>query len=86
MDQTLSSSGPVWSAGQHLEWDEAVITSVATTNRTTNEQLPDYRAYPDFFVGPVGLLEIWRSAIKWRITNRFILPSDEASSVIYTTN
>ena len=50
--------GLVWSAGQYLEWDEAVITSVAT-----KQQIPDYRAYPDFFVGPIGLFEIWRSAI-----------------------
>ena len=52
--------GLVWSAGQHLEWDEAVITSVATER--PNKQLPDYRASPDF-VGPIGLFEIWRSAI-----------------------
>ena len=34
------------------EWDEAVITSVATnrpTNRT-DDQLPDYRASPDFLL------------------------------------
>ena len=38
-------SGLVWSAGQHLEWDEAVITSVATNQ--TNKQLRDNRASPD---------------------------------------
>ena len=27
------------------------------------EQLPDYSASPDFFVGPIGLFEIWRSAM-----------------------
>ena len=31
----------VWS----VEWDEAIMTSVATTNRTYN-QLPDYSASP----------------------------------------
>ena len=31
--------------------------------RRPTEQLPDYSAYPDFFVGPIGLFEIWRSAI-----------------------
>ena len=58
-------SGLVLSAGQHLEWDEAVITSVANKqpNKQPNKQLPDYSASPDFFVGPIGLLEIWRSAI-----------------------
>ena len=29
-------SGLVWSAGQHLECDEAVITSVVTTEQTNN--------------------------------------------------
>ena len=29
-------SGLVWSAGQHLLWDEAVLTSVA--NKQTNKQ------------------------------------------------
>ena len=28
-----------------------------------NKQLPNYSASPDFFVGPFGLFEIWRSAI-----------------------
>ena len=27
------------------------------------KQLPDYRASPNFFVGPIGLFEIWRLAI-----------------------
>ena len=31
--------------------------------RPNNRQLPDYSASPDFFVGPIGLFEIWRSAI-----------------------
>ena len=39
------------------------MTSVATTNQPNKQQLPDYRAYPDFFVGPIGLFEICRSAI-----------------------
>ena len=30
--------------------------------KQTNKQPPDYRASPDFFVGPIGLFEIWRSA------------------------
>ena len=50
--------GLVWSAGQHLEWDEAVITSVANNNRTTTKQLPDYRASPDFFL---DLLDFMKS-------------------------
>ena len=40
--------------------------SVATEQ--TTKQPPDYSASPDFFVGPIGLFEIWRSAIipsKW---------------------
>ena len=37
--------------------------SVATEQTTNNKQQPpDYRASPDFFVGPIGLFEIWRSA------------------------
>ena len=32
-------------------------------NNRPNKQPPDYRASPDFFVGPIGLFEIWRSAI-----------------------
>ena len=32
-------SGQAWCAGQHLEWDEAVITSVATNKKqTTNNE------------------------------------------------
>ena len=34
-----------------------------TNKRTNNKQLPNFRAFPDFFVGPIGLFEIWRSAI-----------------------
>ena len=51
-------------------WHAPVMASVATAKQqttnneqTTNKQLPDYSAYPDFFVGPIGLFEIWRSAI-----------------------
>ena len=31
-------------------------------NKQPNKQLPDYSASPDFFVRPIGLFEIWRSA------------------------
>ena len=39
--------------------------SVATDQPTNqpNNQPPDYSASPDFFVRPIGLFEIWRSAI-----------------------
>ena len=48
--------------------------SVATEQTTNNkQQLLDYSAYPDFFVGPIGLFEIWRSAIK--ATSFLWLPS-----------
>ena len=33
------------------------------TTKTTNKQLPIYRASPDFFVKPIGLYETWRLAI-----------------------
>ena len=35
------------------------MTSVATNQPTkqTDKQLPVYRASPDFFVGPIGLLK-----------------------------
>ena len=42
--------------------------SVATEQ--TTEQPPDYRASPDFFVGPIGLFEIWRSAINYEAVCR----------------
>ena len=53
----------VCSAGQHLVWDEAVIPSCAQRCDQTTKQPPDYRASPDFCVRPIGLFEIWRSAI-----------------------
>ena len=47
--------GLVWSAGKHLEWDEAVITSVATEQ--PNKQLPDYSASPDFLLDLLDFLK-----------------------------
>ena len=35
----------------------------SVANNQTTKQPPDYSASPDFFVGPIGLFEIWRSAI-----------------------
>ena len=42
-------------------------------NKRPNKQLPDYRASPDF-VGPIGLFEIWRSAIIIMITSVGLFP------------
>ena len=53
-------SGLVWSTGQHLEWDEAVLTSVATNRLTDHRIIVPLQI---LFVGPIGLFEIWKSAI-----------------------
>ena len=44
-------SGLVWSVLQHLQWDEAVVTSIANkkpNNQPNNNNLPEYSASPDF--------------------------------------
>ena len=46
-----------------------LVRALQTTNRTNN-QPPDYSASQDFFVGPIGLFEIWRSAIVFYVADR----------------
>ena len=56
-----------------------------TTNRP-NKQPPDYSASPDFFVGPIGLFEIWRSAIPHtdlRKTVNILTCADSSTNTIF---
>jgi hypothetical protein len=62
-------SGLVWSAGQHLEWDEAVITSVATSIATNKQTATNN--YPNIEPSRFsnqwldwGVWQIWSSALR----------------------
>ena len=75
MHRNPTTTSAQWVRSKHntkLEWDEAVIPSWAQRYNRPNKQPPDYSASPDFFVGPIGLFEIWRSAINQLMTRLFI--------------